>query len=528
MSVDVLIINLTRFGDLLQSQAVIDDLHEAGYKVGLVCLKNFASALPLLRNLDQAWMFDGAKLLASLDSSWQKAFAEFGGLVAQIQNEAAPRAILNLTPTLPSRLLARMLSKADAKTLGFDLDAYGYSVNHGVWASYFSVAAARRTNSPFNLSDLLRKIALPQGAGKGSFRLAEPENQDWAREFLAAQAAGFAQLPAGYLGFQLGASQDVRRWPVENFRELGQILWEKARLAPVLFGSAAEVDLGEDYAKGASHPFINTIGKTDIPQLAALLKQMRLLATNDTGTMHLAAGQGTPILAFFLATAQPWDTGPLLPGSISLEPALSCHPCAFNQTCKLDHKCRKQISPRTAASCALAQLGYSPLAKDIADARVWRSVQEKDGFTNLALLAGSPSETSLWLGWQRNFWRQLLDSLDAPQGNPDAGGLAQVYAGLAPLANAAELADNLSHASSLLETIADSCSAAATSPKLAQIFLRNCERLQSSLDASAGLGSLGSFWRELRLNQASDLNLFGKQAGVMAVHIRALASALAQ
>lgn len=35
-----------------------------------------------------------------------------------------------------------------------------------------------------------------------------------------------------------------------------------------------------------------------------------MLITNDTGTMHLAAGLNLPILAIFLATAQPWDTGP--------------------------------------------------------------------------------------------------------------------------------------------------------------------------------------------------------------------------
>ncbi len=43
----VIIINLTRFGDLLQSQALVNDLHKAGLRVGLVCLENFVSAVPL-------------------------------------------------------------------------------------------------------------------------------------------------------------------------------------------------------------------------------------------------------------------------------------------------------------------------------------------------------------------------------------------------------------------------------------------------------------------------------------------------
>ena len=44
MSADVLLLNLTRFGDLLQSQPLIQDLHDSGHRVGLVCLDNFAAA----------------------------------------------------------------------------------------------------------------------------------------------------------------------------------------------------------------------------------------------------------------------------------------------------------------------------------------------------------------------------------------------------------------------------------------------------------------------------------------------------
>lgn len=62
MSADTLILNLTRFGDLLQSQALIGDLHKNGRRVGLVCLDNFASALPLLRHVSMAWPLPGAQI----------------------------------------------------------------------------------------------------------------------------------------------------------------------------------------------------------------------------------------------------------------------------------------------------------------------------------------------------------------------------------------------------------------------------------------------------------------------------------
>ncbi|MEG6593980.1 glycosyltransferase family 9 protein, partial [Desulfovibrio sp. 1188_IL3213] len=67
---NVVIINLTRFGDLLQSQALIHDLHRAGLRVGLVCLDNFASALPLLQHVDRAWPLPGARIMADVEGHW--------------------------------------------------------------------------------------------------------------------------------------------------------------------------------------------------------------------------------------------------------------------------------------------------------------------------------------------------------------------------------------------------------------------------------------------------------------------------
>ena len=56
-----LVVNLTRLGDLLQSQALITDLHRRGRRVQLVCLDNFADALSLLRHVERAWPLPGAQ-----------------------------------------------------------------------------------------------------------------------------------------------------------------------------------------------------------------------------------------------------------------------------------------------------------------------------------------------------------------------------------------------------------------------------------------------------------------------------------
>ena len=161
MSADVLLLNLTRFGDLLQSQPLIQDLHDSGHRVGLVCLDNFAAALPLLRHVDAAWPLPGAKLMAALDRRWQTAAATLLDLARSIREEARPSRVVNLTPSLPGRLLAKLLAPSPEVVLGFGLDAEGFGVNRGIWSSFLSGATLRRLNAPFNLVDLVRMLGAP-------------------------------------------------------------------------------------------------------------------------------------------------------------------------------------------------------------------------------------------------------------------------------------------------------------------------------------------------------------------------------
>lgn len=519
-----IVVNLTRFGDLIQSQAVIDDLHQAGYSTNLVCQNNFASALPVIRNLASAWLLPGAQLLSRLNTDWSAAAAELLTFAKEARDATQPDVILNLTPTLPARLLTSMLAGPKTKLSGFGLDNFGFGVNHGVWASFFSVAAAKRANSPFNLADLMRRMALPVTKKmQGSFRLAPPDPGacNWSKSFLRKTPAA-----NGYITFQLGASQSDRRWPVANFRELGEIIWRETGLVPILLGTEAERQLGIEYATRCTHPFIDAIGKTDIPTLGALLAESRLLVTNDTGTMHLAAGLGKPVLAIFLATAQPWDTGPLIPGSCSLEPALDCHPCSFSLSCPHANKCSTHLSPVLISKYALAMLRESSL-HEIGDdtVRAWLTVQDPMGMTNLEPLQSAQTGPGIALAWQRTFWLTVLEDLENLHETP-AETLKTMYGRLPKMPDAPALAQALEQAANLMAGVGELGQAATVNPKMGASLLRNAERLQTLLDSS-GCDALACFWKEFRLNQGDDLYRLGIQTGILAKHVKALAELMA-
>ena len=357
-----LVINLTRFGDLLQCQPLIEDLHCQGQAVHLVCLDNFSSAQPLLRHVERTWPLPGARLMADMDKDWRIATALLLEFARAVRSEARPDCVVNLTTTLPARLLTGLLAggqvDGQAEIRGFCLDAHGFGQNRGIWSTFLNSGATNRLSAPFNLADMFRMVGAPHTPAAADVqprqRLADPPG-----EALVAADALLAEAPpetCGFVTMQLGASEARRQWPAYFFAEVGDRLWRDRKLCPVLLGSPAERPLAEAYAQAAQGHWVDAVGKTNLTQLAALLRRSKLLFTNDTGTMHLAAGLGVPCLAIFLATAQPCDTGPYLPGCCCLEPALPCHPCPFGRPCPNNLACVTHISPRSVESLALSWL----------------------------------------------------------------------------------------------------------------------------------------------------------------------------
>lgn len=524
---DVILINLTRLGDLLQTQALITDLHKSGLGVGLVCLENFAPAAEMMRHLSRVWPFPGAKVSASLDRNWHEALQLVENFGRTVNEDCKAKYVLNLTPTLPARLLAKILGSDHARIIGFGLDEFGYGVNDSEWASFFAVAAQKRHNAPFNVADMLRCLALSLTHGlQNDFRLKSPEqDKKWASGFIEQANIKGKRL----IAFQLGASEERRRWPVENFLTLGKKLYREHGFVPVLLGSSQETSLGEEYARGADHPFINAIGKTNLGQLGALLERAELLVTNDTGTMHLASGLGVKSLAIFLATAQPWDTGPMLDGCCCLEPALECHPCAFGQECVHGGKCRRQISGGSAYSLIDGWLASGTWNAGIntdvnRECRVWVTSHDEDGFALARCINEHASEGRiLWLQWLRAYWRQLLGAMTAKKQIPDNSepfnglALARSFSGeVKVLRDAAVIMDSLVACGRLL----------AKNPQAGRLFLKNCERVQNLLLTSPPLGTLAAFWKEYRQSQGDRLESFLTGIQILARSYHQLADAI--
>ena len=107
--------------------------------------------------------------------------------------------------------------------------------------------------------------------------------------------------PKIWLGINPSAAYGpAKRWPVERFaavaREICALLQNCEWL---VFGTQADWQLGEELTRLGGGSIVNLAGKTSLRQLMALLKKCQLLLTNDSGSMHLAAALGTPVVAAF-------------------------------------------------------------------------------------------------------------------------------------------------------------------------------------------------------------------------------------
>lgn len=120
-----------------------------------------------------------------------------------------------------------------------------------------------------------------------------------------------------------GASDMSKCWPSANFARLMDRLSERYALKIVLIGSTQTVPVAAEILKQTrlASKFLDLTGKTSLGETVSLLRRARLLISNDSGPVHVAAGVGTYVISFFLRNlpginAERWQ--PLGPKSFVL------------------------------------------------------------------------------------------------------------------------------------------------------------------------------------------------------------------
>ena len=161
------------------------------------------------------------------------------------------------------------------------------------------------------------------------------------------------------IGLSPGAEYGpAKRWLPERFAETAAIVSAGREVEWILLGTTADAQIGEQIERALDSKCENLIGKTTLDELIAKLRECAVLLTNDTGTMHVAALVGVPVVAVFGST-EPRLTGPLGTRHRIIRHHVECSPC-FLRECPIDFRCMHAIRAQEVADAVLATLDGIP------------------------------------------------------------------------------------------------------------------------------------------------------------------------
>jgi lipopolysaccharide heptosyltransferase II len=161
--------------------------------------------------------------------------------------------------------------------------------------------------------------------------------------------------PGPWIGINPGAAYGTaKRWPPERFAAAAALVARRSGAQVAIVGSAAERPLAEAIAAQLGGAARVLCGETTLAELVGVLRELRLLLTNDSGPMHLAAALGTPLVAVFGSTD--WtETAPVSDRARVVREETECAPCKLRE-CPIDHRCMERVAVDRVAATALELL----------------------------------------------------------------------------------------------------------------------------------------------------------------------------
>lgn len=165
-------------------------------------------------------------------------------------------------------------------------------------------------------------------------------------------------IPAGHLsGFVacvIGGSFFTKRFPVSKW----QTFCKQCPYPIILLGGSEDRERGEEIKSASPRNVYNASGKFTLLESADLVRRSRVVISNDTGLMHIAAAFQKPVISLWGNTAPDMGMFPYYgqnnlkthpsPLSVIMENTdLRCHPCSklgYDKCPKKHFKCMMDLS----------------------------------------------------------------------------------------------------------------------------------------------------------------------------------------
>ena len=321
-------------GDLIQTTPLVQGLRQKypDAQITLMVSSDFENAISLIPGIDDSIVFNLRQFKESEDwedESWVKIYRYIESKLNDIRGKSYDM-LVNLSHSRFSALMVHYLKVNNV--IGFHCNNSGDRMTGHPWMQYFGTEPFNRSFNEFNLVEIFSRSAGIDPTGK-EIQVTENRYPVTEDKFLAT-VLNEAKNDL-VIGFQIGSSLENRRWSTASFARLADLLVEQLNARIFLFGVASESESAKGMIRKTNRKnnIVDLTGKTDLKQLAVLLKSCAYLVTNDTGTMHLAAALNTKIIGLFFAHAHPFETAPFSSGHLIFQARISCAPCSYGVHC---------------------------------------------------------------------------------------------------------------------------------------------------------------------------------------------------
>ncbi len=172
------------------------------------------------------------------------------------------------------------------------------------------------------------------------------------------------------IGVVLAGRESRRSLPPAVLVPILRTFFESMANTPAIYllGSTAEMPLARQIKRlmpAHMQEYVRDYcGKTSWQGLMDAVQGLDALISPDTGTMHLGARLGVPVHAFFLSSAWCHETGPYGQGHTVWQSTYECAPCLESAPCLINTKCLQDFSHRNFYRTLTAQLQNTILPQD--------------------------------------------------------------------------------------------------------------------------------------------------------------------
>jgi len=303
----ILIIRLSSIGDVILTTPILKKIKEKNknIKIDFIVLDRFKDAIEGNLNIDNLIIFkkntdDGIKNIRQFSKILKENNYDY---VFDLHSKIRSRLITSFLGVKTFRYIKRSLYKTILVKFGL----IKYRVDNTIVKNYF---------------DAFQVLGIKYSGEDLEFNFKKKDKKK-------------VENYKKYVVFAPGASKNTKKWTIEGFGKLTELVKKKYRTEIILIGSLSEKEECDKINKISGNICINMAGKLSLKESGALLSKAKFLVTNDSGPFHIGRGVKTKSYVIFGPTDPNMfeydELGVLIYGN---EP---CSPCSLHG----DKKCPK-------------------------------------------------------------------------------------------------------------------------------------------------------------------------------------------